>query len=116
MWNKFRDIGRRIKETRRQKRVTQAYLAEQIEMSPTYISHIETGKKHVSLGALMKISKALGTTECLFLCGNQAHDSGEWQSDFAKLTQDCTNQERKIVYDIMVAAKNSLRNNPWSAD
>ena len=41
----FKHIGRQIKKARSNKKITQAALAEQVEMSATYISHIENAKK-----------------------------------------------------------------------
>ena len=47
----FKIIGRRVKESCLQKRMCQAALAERIDMSATYISHIETARKKASLVA-----------------------------------------------------------------
>ncbi|MCL2547308.1 MAG: helix-turn-helix domain-containing protein [Oscillospiraceae bacterium] len=41
----FKLIGRRIKGARKLKQMSQAELAEQINMSVPYISHIETATK-----------------------------------------------------------------------
>jgi len=58
----FNIIGQRVKEIRIQNQITQSILAERINVSETYISYIETGKKHASLETLVQISNVLGVT------------------------------------------------------
>ena len=55
-------IGQRVKERRKAKQMTQEKLAEHIEMSAKYISHIETGRKKASLMSLYRIVQALDMT------------------------------------------------------
>jgi len=45
----FKQIGRRVKEIRKSRGLSQADLAERIDMSVPYISHIETATKKASL-------------------------------------------------------------------
>ena len=45
-------IGERIKFWRQQRGVTQEQLAEKVELTPGFISLIETGKKRASLETL----------------------------------------------------------------
>lgn len=45
----YKHIGRRIKEVRVLRGISQAELAELIDMSAAYISHMETAKKHVCI-------------------------------------------------------------------
>jgi transcriptional regulator with XRE-family HTH domain len=56
----FEIIGKRIKAFRKQQNMTQADLADKSGLTNVYISYVETGKKGVSLEALMKIANALG--------------------------------------------------------
>ena len=60
MYVDFMLIGRRVKEIRKQLRVTQAQLAEMTDLSISYISHIETAQKKASLDSLVRIADALG--------------------------------------------------------
>ena len=53
-------IGKRVKETRAQMKVSQATLAEMTGLSVTYISHIETAYKKASLTSLVSIANAAG--------------------------------------------------------
>ncbi|MGB8453173.1 MAG: helix-turn-helix transcriptional regulator [Anaerocolumna sp.] len=109
----FKIIGRRVKESRLQKRMSQAVLAEQIDMSVTYISHIETAKKQASLESLVRIADVLGVTVDHFLNGNQVNDPMEYRIELVQLLEDCTSYEKRIIYEIAFAAKLSVRNNKW---
>ncbi len=107
----FKIIGRRVKESRLQKRMSQAVLAELTDMSASYICHIETAKKKASLESLVRIANVLGVTVDHLLNGNQTYDAFEYRGDLVQLLEDCTSYEKRIIYDIAVAAKMSLRDN-----
>lgn len=108
---KFIVIGQRVKEIRLQSKVTQAVLAEWIDMSDTYISHIETAKKRASLKTLVKIADALGVTLNQLLSGNQENDSGQYRTELVQLIEDCSSYEKRMIYEIAFATKTSIRNN-----
>ena len=48
----YQQIGRQIRAARLRRKMTQAQLAETADLSVPYISHVERGKKRVSLDAL----------------------------------------------------------------
>lgn len=104
-------IGRRVKESRIQKHMSQEALAELIDLSVTYISHIETAKKQASLDSLVRIADALGVTVDNLLNGNQANDPAEYRMEFVQLFEGCTSSEKRIIYDVALAAKTSLLEN-----
>ncbi len=62
-------LGFRIGERRRELGIKQSELAEMIGVSTKYISNIETGKKHLSLDLLAKITVALHITFDFFMNG-----------------------------------------------
>lgn len=109
----FKIIGRRIRELRLEKRMTQADLAEKINMSVTYMSHIETAKRKASLESLLRISNALEITMDRLLNGNQTNDPAEYLMDLAVLLEDCTGQEKRMIYEIAFSAKKCFRDNQW---
>ena len=55
-------LGKRIKELRTQKRLTQEQLAEMVDMGERNLSKIECGVNFVSAETLEKITNALGVT------------------------------------------------------
>jgi len=104
-------IGRRIKELRVQNNISQAKLAELVEMSVAYISIIETGKKQASLKSLVLIADTLGVTVDNLLNGNQKNDINQYQTEFAPIMDGCSCYEKRIIYEVALAAKRSLVEN-----
>lgn len=109
----FKLIGQRIRVVRKSKYLSQADLAELIDMSVPYISHIETATKQASLNVLVLIANALGVTVDYLLLGNQTNDHAQHRSELIYLIDDCNSEERRFIYEMAYAAKNSLRNNCW---
>lgn len=104
-------IGERIREIRTRQNISQMQLAERAELSTPYMSHIEKGKKRVSLPALVSIAGALGVTVNDLLSGNQPFDPAEYHSDMELLLSDCSSREKKILYETAAAVKQILRKN-----
>ena len=55
-------IGKRIRELRDFKKISQEKLAELADLDRTYISSVEKGKRNISIENIEKIVKALGFT------------------------------------------------------
>lgn len=104
-------IGRRIKETRLHKGLSQWELAELINVSVSYISRIETAKKHASLESLVGIANVLGVTVDNLLNGNQTNDITEYQTELTCLLEGCSSYEKRIIYDVALATRKSLIEN-----
>ena len=113
MSTNYEIIGLRIRKLRLEKKMTQAALAEKIDMSVTYMSHIETAKRKASLDSLLRITNALEITMDRLLIGNQPNAPAEYALDLAALLEDCTSQEKRLLYIIVNSTKNFLRDNPW---
>lgn len=56
------EIGRRIKELRKQKRIPQEKLAEMIGITPNYLSALERGAYNIKLDTLVQIIDCLDIT------------------------------------------------------
>lgn len=107
----FKLIGKRVKEIRLSKNLSQAQLAEKAELSAQYLSHIETARKHASLTSLINISKAMGVTMDELLNGNQVNRPMEYYDDLILLWQDCSRYEKRVLYELMINSKRILREN-----
>jgi transcriptional regulator with XRE-family HTH domain len=93
--------------------MSQADLAERIDMSVSYISHIETAKKRASLESLVRIANALEITADHLLSGNQTNDLHIYQTDMKQIFEGCTSYQKRIICEIALAAKRSLHDNEW---
>lgn len=109
MYVNFKLIGSRIKELRIQSKMSQAQLSAESQLSTTYISYIETGKRKVSLYALLAISDSLGVTVDELLAGNQFHNPTDYQTDIDILLSDCSSQEKRFFYKMIEAGKVIIR-------
>jgi transcriptional regulator with XRE-family HTH domain len=61
------ELGRRIKKSREEKHLTLKSIEAAAGISATHISEIERGKTSPTLGALLRIAKALGKDPAYFL-------------------------------------------------
>lgn len=52
-------IGARVRGRRKSLRMSQEDLAFRVEISPTYLSQIESGRRNVSLDVLFRLAHAL---------------------------------------------------------
>ncbi len=102
-------IGRRIEETRKLRKISQAELAERTDLSLSYISFIENAKKKASLQSLVVIAEVIGTTIDTLLSGNQGNGQGEYYNEIMLLMEDCTNYEKQIIFEQVLSLKSSLR-------
>jgi len=55
-------LSSKLKEVRKEKRLTQQELAEKAGLHLTYVGHLELGKYHPTVFVMWKIAKALGVT------------------------------------------------------
>lgn len=57
----LKKLGERLKYLRKEKEYTQEFIAEKINVHPTYIGKIESGKINIPMLTLYKLAKALKT-------------------------------------------------------
>ena len=58
----YRKIGKRIRDARNAKGLTQEYIAEKLDIDPSFISRIENGHNKGSFETYVKICALLDTT------------------------------------------------------
>lgn len=93
--------GKRIREIRLQNKLTQSALAELADLSVSYISHIETGRKTASFVSLTRIAYELNVTLDELLYGIQKNRSTDFQLEMLSIFDDCTTKEREILIKIL---------------
>ena len=105
----YGEIGRRIRDRRMEMGLSQEALAEQADLSPPYISHIERTAKKPSLSALIRLAAALGVTLDFILAGSQPADTSAYMADVQSLLENCSLTERRIVLKVALASREALR-------
>ena len=103
-------LGERIKFWRQYRNFTQEKLAENVELTPGFISLIETGKKRASLETLLFISKELEITLNDLLVGNQITQPNDYSIEFSELISNLNESERNMIFEIIKAICKALKN------
>ena len=105
-------IGKRIKEARKKKKLTQDQLCEMVGLSYGYMSYIETAIKSVSLDVLVRIANALDVSVDDLLAENlMTNRTANMNGEFSELLGDCTAYERRVLIEVTRSTKRILREN-----
>ena len=106
----YSKLGRRMKEQRLKKHLTQEKLGEIVNVATSNISHIERATTQVSLPTLVKIANALDVTLDQLVCDSSNPVAELYiEQDITNLLQGCTLNEKQMLKDILAAAKKTLK-------
>lgn len=72
------DFGRRLRELREAKKITQAELAKLCDLGESTVSFYESGKREPNYQVLLCLAEKLGTTPNYLLTGKDGFTDGEW--------------------------------------
>lgn len=108
-------LGRRINRIRKEKEITQSYLAEQVGIEPSNISHIERAASKVGLGTLVKIANVLGCSVDDLLCDSILCERDSFENELLRLSKDCSPKELRMITDLAYAMKESMRKRSYDA-
>lgn len=81
-------LGKRIKELRKEKSLSQETLAEQIGIEPNNLSRIENGKNYPSAETISKIAKALNLEIHKLYCFNHHKEYKEIKKELIRSLDD----------------------------
>lgn len=107
----FKLVGVRISEARKRCGMSQAALAEKIEKSTPYISYIENGTRGLSVETLVAVANALHVSADDLLQDVIVNTVRVSNHAFAEAVVDCSEYERRVLLDLVKAAKQSLSEN-----
>jgi len=106
-------IGKKIRGYRKRRGLTQLELSEKADLSPSYLSYIETGVKNMSLETFVALANSLGVTADELLSDNLENTLRLSSHEFTALLSDCSDYERRVLQEVLTATKTSLRNNRY---
>lgn len=98
-----------VKFYRKQRNMTQDQLAEAANLSTSYISQIESGRRNVGLPGLKKISKALDIPVILLLETEEYPVISIKSMQMVKELEKCTPWELEVIWDVICCLKKSIR-------
>lgn len=103
-----KEISKKVKKYRQKKNLTQAQLAELVDISTIHLSHIETGSVSMSLDCLLKICEILDITpNHLLLSDFQIEkDSSLLSEQMRELTAD----EKQFLIQMIALLRDSKIN------
>lgn len=90
----YKKLGKRIREERQRLSLTQAQLAESIDISDTYMGAIERGERSLTLDTLVRLVNRLGVTVD-YLLSDYVSDTDSNIIEQFKQIVDCQPLERK---------------------
>ena len=92
-----RKLGKQIKMVRTSKRMTQEELAEMIDVSPTFISLVETGTKALSLSKAIELADVLKVSMDVLFQDNRLQQEESDIAEAAFLLQGCNSYEKEVM-------------------
>lgn len=90
----YKKLGKRIREERQRINLTQAELAEDIDISDTYMGAIERGERSLTLDTLVRLVNRLGVTVDYMLADSVDDSDTNIMEQFKQII-DCQPLERK---------------------
>lgn len=103
----YYEIGQRIRHYRKTRGLSQEQLAEKIWISPTHMSHIETGSTKLSLPVFVDIAAALGVQTDELLSDTVSGFDTACQ-EINDVVNACTPGQLRILAEIIKASKAAL--------
>lgn len=110
----YADIGRRIKQKRIERGMTQEKLSELIGIGPSHMSHIESGTTVPSFEVFLALVNVLDCSADELLCREIRAGKPICDNWLTKLMEDCDPVETKILSDTLMCVKATLRKNKVS--
>ena len=90
----YKRLGERIREERLKLNLTQEKLAEDIDISDTYMGAIERGERSLTLDTLVRLVNRLGVTVDYMLADSVEDNDSNIIKQFKQI-MDCQSLERK---------------------
>lgn len=96
----YKQIGKRIKEARKNKGFTQEYLAERLDIDPSFLSRIENGHNKAGLETYIKICQLLDVSlDFLTMDVLPSAHKNIIENEFRGYTQDFDSNQIKYIMD-----------------
>lgn len=101
----YAEIGRRIRACRKQRRLSQEQLAEKVNISPTHMSHIETGSTKLSLNVLVELAESLGVGTDDLIFGERPQAA---EKKISEILAGCSHAQMEFIASVVETAKDAL--------
>lgn len=99
----FSRIGKKIKEIRISKNLTQEYIANMADVNTSHISNIENNRVKISLPTLVHVCNALGVTIDYILAEEYTDSSTPLDNEISHELRLCSDDIKKQILKIVKA-------------
>ena len=101
-------LGKRIREERRKRDLTQEQLAEGVNITQPHIGQLERGESGVSIETLVSISNRLGVTVDYLLSDYIENEDEYLRQMWLRLTKDRSKKEQEMIINVVKAIVTGL--------
>ena len=104
----LQEIGKRIKQARQAKGISQMELAEAVGISVSFLSNIEVGRQSMNIRTLIAISDTLDVSTDWILHNDTRAATSVTAEEIARELDGCTLRERDLLLRQMQMMKESF--------
>ena len=109
MINDLKDLGKRIIEARKAKKISQIELAEMVDISTSHLSNIENGHSSFGVDILIKIIEALDISADELLLIKSPVVKEKLNKEFEDIISDCTPTEVVSILKMAREMREAIR-------
>lgn len=96
----YKEVGKRIRNARSEKKITQEKFAEMLGVSTGYISQIESGQKCFNLRRLKESEKILEKPTSYFIDGTERESNGYLIDEIVEILKTLNEEQIKMIKDL----------------
>lgn len=97
----YERLGKRIKQERLRLKLTQAQLAESIDISDTYMGQIERGERSLTLSTLIRLTNRLGVSVDYLLKDYVEIKDDNIVNQFIQLIEFQDDKRKQMAIDVL---------------
>lgn len=97
----YKRLGERIREERRRLNLTQSQLAEDIDISDTYMGAIERGERSLTLDTLVRLVNRLGVTVDYMLADAVSDSDPNILAQFKQITDNQPLERKQLAIKVL---------------
>ena len=97
----YKRLGTRIREERKRLNLTQAQLAEAIEISDTYMGAIERGERSLTLDTLVNLVNRLGVTVDYLLADSVSDSDSNIMEQFKQIVDQQPLERKQMAINVL---------------
>lgn len=97
----YKKLGKRIREERQKLHLTQAQLAEDIDISDTYMGAIERGERSLTLDTLVRLVNRLGVSVDYMLSDSVSDSDNNIIEQFKQITDHQPLERKQLAINVI---------------